>query len=704
MTAGYSLTDALAAPNGAMTAGFSLADVLAAPFPSELRVAPNGEHAAWVSNDDGCRNVWVAPTIAVGPARALTAYSGDDGITIGQLCWNAAGDAVVYTRGACLDDSVPPDPDGLAGAQAAPRIWLASLAPAAPSPLAAGHLPSPALLTAGHSPLPSPRGDLLAYVRDGQIWGLRLAEQGTATCWVRQQGHCASLAWSPDGARLAFVSGRGDHALVGILDLTSMAVRWLAPGPQHDMAPAWSPDSCALAFIRLADDPAPTYMARRAGRSWSIWTADVASGAVRRAWRAADGDGSVFAPLASGPQLLWTRCGQLIFPWEGNGWLHLYATAAEPRTDSPAVDLTPGPGEVFAMQEDVLAGGVVCVANRDQRDGRRLWRCELPSGRLSALSPGEAMTDLPSVAGGVIVALQADGRMPLRPVLVGGGRALAGAGLPARFPVAQLATPQSVAFASLDGLAIHAQIFLPPPLADGARHPAIIHCHGGPARQMLPAWHPTEVYSKQYALNQYLASRGYLVLSVNYRGGTGYGLDFREPAGFGAGGASEYQDIQAACHFLRRRGDIDPARIGIYGMSYGGLMTALALARDSDLFAAGVDCAGVFDWSPAFAGAPEALRRTAAASSPLADIGQWRSPLLLLHAGADRVVPLEQTLALGQALRAGGAVECEQIILAGESHDLLRHASWLHFFEATVAWFGSKLAAHGAEHTQQNKI
>jgi dipeptidyl aminopeptidase/acylaminoacyl peptidase len=670
-----------------MTSGFALTDVLAAPFPSDLRLAPGGEHAAWVFNDGGCRNVWVASTGAATPARALTAYQGDDGVTIGQLCWSARGDAVLYTRGACLDDSPPPDPDGLAGAQAAPRIWLASLGQAAPR-----------LLVPGHTPAVSPRGDLLAYVRDGQIWGLHLPEQSSGSRWVQQPGRCNSLSWSPDGTRLAFVSARGDHALVGVLDIASMAVRWLAPGPQHDMAPVWSPDSCALAFIRLADDPAPTYMARSRGKPWSIWTADVASGAVRCAWRAAAGAGSVFAPLGSGPQLLWTRCGRLVFPWEGSGWLHLYATAAEARSETPAIDLTPGPGEIFAMEEDALAGAVVCVANRDQREGRRLWRCELPGGHLSALSPGEAVTDLPSVANGIIVALQADGRLPLAPVVVGSGRSLAGSFVPPCFPLAQLATPQSVAFASMDGLPIHAQIFLPPPLADGSGHPAIIHCHGGPARQMLPAWHPTEVYSKQFGLNQYLASLGYLVLSVNYRGGTGYGLDFREPPAFGAGGASEYQDVLAARHYLRWRGDIDPQRIGIYGMSYGGLLTALALARDSALFAAGVDCAGVSDWSPAFTGAgvPETVRQTAAASSPLAAIGQWRSPVLLLHADADQVVPLEQTTMLEHALRRHGGAECQQILLRGESHDLLRHASWLRYCEATVDWFRRKLGAGGA--------
>jgi dipeptidyl aminopeptidase/acylaminoacyl peptidase len=666
---------------------FTIEDVLAAPFPSDLRVAPGGEHAAWVSNDRGCRNVWAAPTTSAAPARALTAYSGDDGIAIGQLCWSAAGEAVFYARGACLDDAIPPDPDGMAGEEATPRIWIATLDQAAPR-----------VLAAGHSPAASPRGDLLAWVHDGQVWGTRLGKGEQVTCWVQHAGQCSSLAWSPDGTRLAFVSAHGDYAVIGVFDVVSMAVRWLAPGPHFDSAPAWSPDSSALAYIRQVDDPVPTHMARPTGTPWSIWTGDVDSGAVRRAWRAEEGEGSVFAALANGAQLLWTRCGHLVFPWEGSGWLHLYAIVAEAGADVAARELTPGPGEVFAMHEDFLAGAVTCVANRDQRDGRRLWRCELPGGRLSALSSSDTMTDLPSVANGVTVAIQSDGCIPPRPVVVGSGRVLANAPLPARFPAAHLASPQSVAFAAPDGLSVHAQLFLPPPRDDGSCHPAIIHCHGGPARQMLPFWHPAEVYSKQYALNQYLASLGYLVLSVNYRGGTGYGLAFREPPGFGAGGASEYLDVLAAAQFLRRRGDIDSQRIGICGMSYGGLLTALALARDSCLFAAGVDCAGVADWSPAFTGAgvPETVRQTAAASSPLADVKQLRAPVLLVHADADRVVPPAQTALLARALQEQGGVDFEHIVLTGESHDLLRHASWLRYCAATADWFERKMATRGA--------
>ncbi len=114
---------------------------------------------------------------------------------------------------------------------------------------------------------------------------------------------------------------------------------------------------------------------------------------------------------------------------------------------------------------------------------------------------------------------------------------------------------------------------------------------------MLLGWHYMYYYSNAYALNQYLANSGYVVLSVNYRSGIGYGLDFREALHYGAAGGSEYNDVQGAGVYLRTRADVDPARIGAWGGSYGGYLTAMALARASDLFRAGVDFHGVHDWA-----------------------------------------------------------------------------------------------------------
>src|SRR2546421_8868400 len=98
-------------------------------------------------------------------------------------------------------------------------------------------------------------------------------------------------------------------------------------------------------------------------------------------------------------------------------------------------------------------------------------------------------------------------------------------------------------------------------------------------------------------MNQYLASRGYMVLSVNYRSGIGYGRAFRLASHRGARGASEYQDIVAGAKHLQSRDDVDKKRIGLWGGSYGGYLTALGLGRHSDIFAAGGAFHGVHGWS-----------------------------------------------------------------------------------------------------------
>ena len=176
------------------------------------------------------------------------------------------------------------------------------------------------------------------------------------------------------------------------------------------------------------------------------------------------------------------------------------------------------------------------------------------------------------------------------------------------------------------------------------------------------------------------------MLSVNYRGGIGYGLDFREPPGFGAGGASELNDILGAARFLDQRADVDPRRIGIWGGSYGGLMTALGLARASNLIAAGVDYAGVHDWrslEPELS-APEAApgaAQLAYNSSAVATMSTWHSPVLVVQADDDRNVPFSQSIELVEALRTHN-VPFQQLVLPDEVHDMLRAASWLTFFSA----------------------
>jgi dipeptidyl aminopeptidase/acylaminoacyl peptidase len=189
-----------------------------------------------------------------------------------------------------------------------------------------------------------------------------------------------------------------------------------------------------------------------------------------------------------------------------------------------------------------------------------------------------------------------------------------------------------------------------------------------------------------------------VVLSVNYRSGTGYGLPFREALAYGPTGASEYADVVGAGRYLQSRADVDPKAIGLWGGSYGGYLTALGLARNSDLFAAGVDIHGCHDWNVVIKNfqpnyeplrAPEAAK-VAFASSPMASVATWRSPVLLVHGDDDRNVPFSETVTLAEALRKQG-VPFETLVFPDDVHSFLLHARWLEIFERSAAFLDRHL-------------
>jgi dipeptidyl aminopeptidase/acylaminoacyl peptidase len=185
---------------------------------------------------------------------------------------------------------------------------------------------------------------------------------------------------------------------------------------------------------------------------------------------------------------------------------------------------------------------------------------------------------------------------------------------------------------------------------------------------------------------------------VNYRSGLGYGMDFREALDYGASGASEYRDVVGAANYLRSRPDVDSARIGLWGGSYGGYLTALGLARNSDLFAAGVDFHGVHDWTKVIGNfepeydpkADQDAAKLAFRSSPMADVATWRSPVLLIHGDDDRNVPFAESVTLAEALRKRG-VEVEELIFPDEIHDFLVHRHWVESYRRTAEFLERRL-------------
>jgi dipeptidyl aminopeptidase/acylaminoacyl peptidase len=316
-----------------------------------------------------------------------------------------------------------------------------------------------------------------------------------------------------------------------------------------------------------------------------------------------------------------------------------------------------------------------------------------------ALTSGAGIENAPAMASDnqTVAILHSDAHLPMRPAILDGTNGIADIAadqIPHDFPASQLVTPQQVIFSAADGMQIHGQLFLPASANDGERHPAVVFFHGGSRREMLLGWHYMRYYSNAYAVNQYLASRGYVVLSVNYRSGIGYGLNFREALNYGPTGASEFNDVLGAGTYLRGRPDVDPKRIGIWGGSYGGYLTALGLARASDMFAAGVDFHGVHDWNienrnwaPDYD--PQVFpdgARIARESSPIASISTWRSPVLLIQGDDDRNVQFAQMVQLAEALRKQG-VDYEELVFPDEVHDFLLYKNSLAAYNATVDFF-----------------
>ena len=677
-------------------ADFTIEQVLSAPFASDIVAAPEGRSFAWVSNFAGRRNIWLArATTADGrlESRPLTHYTADDGLDIADLAFVPHREQLLFVRGGDFEypDKPAPNPAELtAGVEQ--QVYLIDL-----------HGGAPLLLAAGHGPIAAPDGSRILFLHLGEVYSVAARKNAKPERLFKVRGAADSLRYSPDGQRLAFVSTRGDHSFIGVYTFADKSLRWVDAGLGFDVEPRWSPDGTRIAFLRLPSTHDEVgLIAHRTGSPWSIRVARLTDDKVVEIYRAPADAGSVFHPLSSDAQLFWSG-ERVVFPAENDGWQHFYSV---PANGGKAQLLTPGHFEIEYASASADGSSIVFASNAGDIDRRHLWRLRPADGTLEPLSSGGGIETQPAILadGSTIAFLRSNAKIPAHAAaLTANSSAIdfMAEGLPSDFPAAALVDPESVQLPERAGIAAHGQLFLPPPGSASGKHPALVFMHGGPIRQMLVGWHYMDYYSNAYALNQYLASRGYVVLALNYRAGIGYGLDFREAVHEGADGASEYNDLLAAADYLRSRADVDMARIGLWGGSYGGYMTALGLARNSNLFAAGVDLHGVHDWHHWSLGerderpfysldARATLLATALSASPIASISSWRSPVLLIHGDDDHNVAFSESVRLAEALRAQG-VDYSVLVLPDEIHGFLRHASWLRAYSATAAFLDQKL-------------
>ena len=666
----------LAACATAQQAPFTLDQVLGFAFATELTASPTGARVAWVVNLRGVRNIMVAEAPRY-QARQITACTEDDGYELGQLAWTPDASAIVYTRGNGANPAL--DPKGTEQA-----VWLVALNGSAPRRIGEG---SEAAV--------SPGGDRVAFLRKGQVWAAALDGKTPASQAFQARGECSRLRWSPDGTRLAFESRREDHSFIGVYDFDASRLRYPDPGTDFDSMAEWSPDGRSVAFLRLpSSGTREVREARRTGEPWSIRVAsaetEAAAGPGREIWRAPEGRGSVYHEITARNQILWAAGDRIVFPWEQDGWTHLYSIPVS--GGAPAL-LTPGAFEVEQVALAADRRAVIFNSNQGDIDRRHLWRVAVAGGTPTPITSGPGIEWAPVPTGGSLAFLCSDALHPPHPAIqMGNGfRDIEPAGNAGDFPLAHMVTPLPVEFPSTDGLRLHGQLFLPPGRRAGTRSPAVVFFHGGPRRQMLLGWHPMYYYANAYALNQYLANAGYVVLAVNFRSGIGYGLDFREALNYGASGASDFNDVRAAGAYLQSRAEVDPGRIGAWGGSYGGYLTAMALARASDIYKAGSDFSGVHDWAIELdipATAPD--YKTAFDASPMAFADSWRSPVLFIQGDDDPDVKFKNTVMLADALRRR-KVEVEELIFPDEVHDFLLYRSWLDAYRATVRFFERRL-------------
>lgn len=672
---------------------FSLKEITSYPFPAELTSMPNGSKIALSINQRGKRNVYVGngPQFSL---RKLTNYNNDEGLEITGVTISNDGKWVVYVRGAdhgAFDESVPRNPGS---SIVAPEIQICSI------PFAGG---KSILLSEGDYPVLSPDNKQVIFIKNHQVWVVPIDGSKPARNLFYAKGKIGSVQWSPDGSQLLFVSSRGDHSFIGVYTNGQSTLRWIAPAFARDQSPQWSPDGKKIVFIRRpAAGGAPDSITVDHHTEWAIWTADGTLGEAQQIWKAPETlRGSV--PSSNGRfNLHWAANNRIIFLSYQDGWPHLYSM---PASGGEPLLLTPGHFNVEQIKLSPDRKWLIFAANtgpdKDDLDRRHIGKVSVDEANMEMLTAGVGIESTPNFItnGSSIILLSATAKRPTLPALIsstGGKVKLMGENLiPKDFPTSVLVTPSSVQFNAEDGETVYGQIFEP---ANGpAKKPAVLFVHGGPQRQMLLGWHYMDYYANTYAINQYLVSKGFVVLSVNYRLGIGYGYDFQNSQNSGMNGASEYKDIKAAGEWLASQSRIDAKRIGIYGGSYGGYLTAMALARDSKIFAAGVDISGMHNLLPDLREYKneqppdyELAKKLTWESSPDAYLDTWTSPVLIISGDDDGNVPFTQSVDLIRRFQKKGFL-FESLAVPDETHHWMKYANVLKIDSATADFLERKL-------------
>lgn len=666
----------------------SLPDYLSVPFPTGLVASPDGNSIAWVFNDKGERNIFFAKAPDYESTK-LTNYEGDTGVDLGPLVFSPDGKAILFVRGNSRNPAGQPANPAQLQENTDKKIYHLNL-----------ETGKTRWFSLGTSPVFSPEGDNIAYLIGGSVYMKALSDTtDSVNQLITARGSASMLSFSPDGKFLAFMSGRTDHSFVGLWDLEKKQLTYPESSLDFDSYPAWSPDGKKLAYLRIPNiNNQLPFTSIKESNPWSIRVLDIASMKAEEVWKAETGRGSVMVDdlPAVADRLWWTPSGSLIFPWEKNNWLQLYAVNPSTREIK---HLTPGNGQIEWVQTSFTKSELLITHNIGNIDRRQVSRLDLSTFELELISDPKTISWAPVRIENGFAWFQSNWDLPGWPMVQTYGKTemLAQELFPSEFPK-NLSKPEPIILKSKDGFESYGQLFLPSNYDPSKKYPAVIFLHGGSRRQMLLGFNYGMYYSHTYAAQQYFASQGYIAFILNYRSGIGYGMDFREEENYGAGGASEVQDVMAAADYLAGRPDVDNSKISPWGGSYGGFLTAHALSQAPGKFLAGVDIHGVHNWNndiPVFASwyKPEKfpeMAELAFKSSPMNFAKNWKEPVLMIHGDDDRNVLFSESVELAEVLRKQG-VHVEQLVFPDEVHSFLLHRNWVATFEATFRFINDQV-------------
>ncbi len=622
---------------------------------------------AFIWHDYGFDQLWLAET-ATGEVRQLS--NGNGRVT--EFDWHPRGDALSYIQ---ADD-----------------VWVLWDIRARERAVRVTDTPS----DRESSPRWAPDGNLLAFTRDGRLWLWWPANGSSRSIDLpgRLEGdpRRPAFRWSPDGSTLACVLARGDGTLHRDLVVVSAAdgsVAWRVSVGEPGGHIVWI-DTRRLYYAVTLDT----------GRRREHYVVDLAEAPKPRLLHVEhDAKGLLFAVE---PQLSRDR-STLLFVLRHTGWDHLFALNL---ATGWMRQLTDGPCEDIGHADDLPQWSpdgrqILFSSSRTNLGHRQLWTLDVPRGALRQLTvePGTATQGSWSPDGEQIVYAFCGPTESVDLWLMGAGgehpRRLTRS-LPASWTQAKMVAPTHVTFTSARDWTIHGYLYSPPRMEPGRRYPALVWVHGGPMSQMRDGWHPTPGSGIFHAFMLYLAHRGYVTLAVNFRGGIGYGVGF-EQGNHLAMGTEDVADVVGAARYLKQLPYVDPNGVGVWGISYGGHLTLGALTKHPEVFAVGVNIAGVWDrslWArwverarPQAAGYftarlggseeqfPEVWRR----ASPRHWVHQMSAPLINLHGTGDEAVSFEHLdQIVRDCVKHGRGFETHYY--PGESHVFTHRRTWADAF------------------------